>query len=117
VLPKSVKSSKLDIKRGCYPADIGIALNEAYMKFFSRLVLASALALSLAIGGVLALTTMGAEAKSSVVWCGSPGNCTPYPYRTYGGRESVCAKNSPCYLSPACTGDQVCESHRPPNAN
>jgi FtsP/CotA-like multicopper oxidase with cupredoxin domain len=42
---------------------------------------------------------------------------TAYPYRTHGGRESICAKNSPCYFSPNCTGDQVCESHRPSNAN
>jgi hypothetical protein len=87
------------------------------MKFFSKAALASALTLSLASGGMLALETALAEAKSSVLWCGSPAKCEPYPFRTHGGRESICAKNSPCYLSPSCTGDQACESHQKPNAN
>jgi hypothetical protein len=88
------------------------------MKFSSKIVLASALTLSVGIGGLLALKTTAAEAKSSILYCGSPGpkNCNPYPYKPHGGRGSICAKYSPCYLSSDCTGDQVCDTQRPPNA-
>lgn len=73
-----------------------------------------AIALALALP-VLALKTTGTEAKSSILYCGSPGpsTCTPYHFRTHGGKEALCAQNSPCYLSPNCEGDQVCENHRP----
>ena len=87
------------------------------MNFISKAVLASALILFLAIGGVVALKTTEAEAKTSILYCGSPGskNCNPYPYKPHGGRESICAKYSPCYLSSNCTGDQVCDTQRPSN--
>ena len=87
------------------------------MSFISNAVLASALTVSLAIGVGWALKTTEAEAKTSILYCGSPGNCTAYPYKPHGGRGSICAKYSPCYLSPSCKGDQVCESQQPPQAN
>jgi len=116
LLPNTIESAKFKLRADCYPADAGLTSSETKMRFTSRAVLASALALSWC---VLALTTTQSKAKSNILYCGSPGpgNCTAYPYRTRGGRESICAKNSPCYLSANCTGDQVCESHRPANAN
>jgi hypothetical protein len=86
------------------------------MRSTSKAFLASTLALSWCL---LMLTAMPSEAKSNILYCGSPGpgNCTAYPYRTHGGKESICARNSPCYLSANCTGDQVCESHQPSDAN
>ena len=69
------------------------------MSFISNAVLASALTVSLAIGVGWALKTTEAEAKTSILYCGSPGNCTAYPYKPHGGRGSICAKYSPCYLS------------------
>jgi hypothetical protein len=85
------------------------------MSFISKAVLASALILFLAIGGLMALKTTEAEAKTSILFCGSPGskNCIAYPYKPNGGRESICAKYSPCYLSSDCTGDQVCDNQQP----
>lgn len=67
----------------------------------------------------LALKTTETEAKSSILFCGSPGRgtCTPYQYRTHGGKESLCAQKGPCYFSSNCEGDHVCENHRPSKAN
>ena len=88
MLPKAVKSSKLNSKKGSYPAGVGLTSGEAKMSFISKVALASVLTLSSAIGGALALKTTEAEAKSSILYCGlpRPGNCTAYPYRTHGGR-------------------------------
>ena len=86
------------------------------MRSTSKPVLASTLVL---LWCLLTLTATQSEAKSNILYCGSPGqgNCTAYSYRTHGGRESICARNSPCYLSANCTGDQVCEPQRPSNVN
>ena len=64
------------------------------MSFISKAVLALALILFLAMGGVLALKTTEAEAKTSILYCGSPGpkNCNAYPYKPHGGEKSICAK-------------------------
>jgi hypothetical protein len=90
------------------------------MSFISKVALASALTISSAIGGILVLKTTEAEAKSSILSCGAPDNCTPYPYRAHGGYgavASVCAKHRPCYLNSNCTGEEVCGSLKPPHAN
>jgi hypothetical protein len=89
------------------------------MKFFSRTVLASALITFLA-SDMFSLKTTEAVAKTSILVCGSPGNCTPYPYRAHGGYgalASICAKHRPCYLNSNCTGEEVCGSLKPPHAN
>ena len=59
------------------------------MSFISKAVLALALILFLAMGGVLALKTTEAEAKTSILYCGSPGpkNCNAYPYKPHGGER------------------------------
>jgi hypothetical protein len=82
-----------------------------------KAMLASALTVVLVVGLMLTLKTTQAEGKTHIIYCGSPGEktCNPYPYRTLGGRESHCAKHSPCYLNSDCTGDQVCDTQQPSN--
>ncbi len=60
-------------------------------------------------GGALFLNVTTAESKTSILFCGTPGNCKVYPYKPQGGWQSICAKNNPCYLTQGCTGEQVCE--------
>jgi hypothetical protein len=86
------------------------------MSFIFTAARASALTLSLAIAGLLALEIAEAEAKTSILYCGAPGNCTPYPYKPHGGIASICATYSPCFLGPSCKGEQVCDSQHPAQA-
>jgi hypothetical protein len=75
--------------------------------------------LLLAGAGLLTLDRVDAEAKTSILYCGSPTNCTGHPYRPHGGYgvvKSVCAKNKPCFVSPDCKGEEFCQSLEPPRA-
>ena len=90
------------------------------MKSFSKAMLASALTSFLTIGGVFGLEKTKAEAKTSMMYCGAPGNCIPHPYKPHGGYgavQSVCARYRPCYLNSNCTGEEFCGSLQPPHPN
>ncbi len=86
------------------------------MRTCQRVVMAGTLILRVASGGVGWQTTI-VEAKTSVLYCGSPGNCNAHPYKAHGGWQSICAQNSPCYLTEDCKGEQVCESPPHPHSN
>jgi len=87
------------------------------MKACVQLVFRSTVAAPLAIGVVFTMSTPEAMAKTSMLYCGSSESCSPYPYKPHGGHGAICAKHSPCYLSPDCKGEQVCESQKSPQAN
>ena len=79
------------------------------MKACVQLVFRSTVAAPLAIGVVFTMSTPEAMAKTSMLYCGSSESCSPYPYKPHGGHGAICGKHSPCYLSPDCKGEQVCE--------
>ncbi len=87
------------------------------MKAYVRFVIGATVATPLAVGGVFAMKLPEAMAKTSMVYCGSPGKCEAYPYKPHGGHGGVCDQHSPCYMSPGCTGDDVCGSERAPQPN
>ncbi len=87
------------------------------MKAYVQLVLRSSVTAAFAIGWAFSMNTSDAAAKTSVLYCGSPQSCNPFPYKPHGGRADICAQHGPCYLSPDCTGAQACQSQQSPQAN